>query len=379
MNLWINHKIIVWARERNGFSIEELAEKTKRKPDEIEMWEVGNESPSYNQLERLADTLKTPLAVFFFPEPPNLDDPKKKFRRLPNYEFERFSPDTIQTIRLAQAYQDSLTDFYKDTAPARRIFREFDSQLLSAQALAGRARAFLDISNKQQQQFGSAETAFKAWRHSLETVGIYTFKGTLKDRHISGFCLLDEKFPIIFVNNSNSFSRQVFTIAHELGHILMGVNGVTDQDETYVDMMSSDEQALERKCNAFAAEFLVPKDEFRKDVSLFQARGVDAIPDLASKYSVSREVILRRLLELGLVTTDDYEALSRQWNKDYSRSRQKEAGGNYYYTRLSYLGEGFTKLAFQNYYEGRFTKIEVSTHLNINSRNLDKLEKHLSW
>jgi transcriptional regulator with XRE-family HTH domain len=91
MNLCINATILTWARERNGFSVEELAEKAHISPNEIEMWEAGIEAPSYEHLEDMADYLKTPVAVFFFPEPPNLDDPKKKFRRLPEYEFDRLS------------------------------------------------------------------------------------------------------------------------------------------------------------------------------------------------------------------------------------------------------------------------------------------------
>jgi transcriptional regulator with XRE-family HTH domain len=232
MNLCINPDILTWARERNGFSIDELAEKAHVSPYEIEMWEEGIETPSYKQLEEMADCLKIPIAVFFFPERPNLDDPKKKFRRLPDYEFARLSSDTIQTIHLAQAYQDSLAELSFGTFPEKQIFHELDSQSLSPRELARKARKYLGITIQQQFKFRSAEKAFKAWRHALEVAGIFTFKDSLKDRFISGFCLLDDKFPVIMVNNSNSFQRQVFTIAHELGHILFGINGVTDIDET---------------------------------------------------------------------------------------------------------------------------------------------------
>ena len=46
---------------------------------------------------------------------------------------------------------------------------------------------------------------------------------------------------------------------------------------------------------------------------------------------------------------------------------------------LSYLGEGFTRLAFEGYYQGRLTKTQLATHLNINGRNIDKLEKYTGW
>ena len=129
-----------------GFSIEELAEKIHVSPYEIEMWENEIEVPSYARLESIADCLKMPVAVFFFPEPPNLDDPKKKFRRLPDYEFARLSSDTIQTIHLAQAYQDSLAELSFGAFPEKQIFRELDSQSLSPRELArGRRTDILGI------------------------------------------------------------------------------------------------------------------------------------------------------------------------------------------------------------------------------------------
>jgi len=217
MNLCINATILTWARKRNGFSVEELAEKADVSPYEIEMWEAGIEAPSYDRLEDIADYLKTPIAVFFFPEPPNLDDPKRKFRRLPDYEFDRLSSDTIQTIYLAQAYQDSLTELVSGDLPEKRIFRDLNPKSVTVKKLAQLARAYLGITIKEQFSFRSAESAFKAWRHALEVAGVFTFKDSLEDRFVSGFCLLHDQFPVIMVNNSNSFSRQLFSIAHELG------------------------------------------------------------------------------------------------------------------------------------------------------------------
>jgi Zn-dependent peptidase ImmA (M78 family) len=163
------------------------------------------------------------------------------------------------------------------------------------------------------------------------------------------------------------------------GHILFGVHGITDVDETYFDLMEQTDRELEIKCNEFAGELLVPEDEFRNDIVSFRAAGPEIIPQIAQKYSVSREVVLRRLLENKLVTSETYDALSKQWNRDYLRSRTKKPGGNYYRTRLAYLGEGFTHLAFERFYEGRLNKVQVATHLNINARNIDKLEQYLRW
>ena len=63
----VNPDLIAWARERAGLTLEEASKKFNR----IAAWEAGDASPTYPQLERLADKLKLPVAVFFFPELPS--------------------------------------------------------------------------------------------------------------------------------------------------------------------------------------------------------------------------------------------------------------------------------------------------------------------
>ncbi len=376
----VNPKIITWARKRAGYSIEDLSERMKKDPREIQLWEKGDEQPSYPCLERLAYThLKVPVAVFFFPAPPELEDPRQKLRRIPPYELDRFSPDTFENIRLAQGYQDSLAFLMEDSPPSKQIFRDIDPTGSRPDQLARTAREYLGINLEQQASFPSPEKAFKAWRHGVEEVGVFTFKNSFSDRFISGFSLLHDDFPIIFVNNSNAFSRQVFTLIHELGHILHGVSGVTDFDESYLDLMSDADQRLEARCNKFAAHFLVPDSTFGEDIAYYQSAEPEAISHIAAKYSVSREVILRRLLDHEVVTQEYYQQKASEWYKAFLGRGPKASGGNYYLTPIAYLGEGFTRIALHNHYRGRISRAQVATHLNINSRYLAKLEGYMRW
>ncbi|MGO9137216.1 MAG: ImmA/IrrE family metallo-endopeptidase [Syntrophales bacterium] len=375
---YINPKILSWARERAGLSTETLAQKMKKDPIEIESWESGDDVPSYVVLERLAyKHLKLPLAVFFFPVPPDLDDPIKKFRRLPSCELDRFSPDTYGKIHLGQAYQYSLEILMKDIPRRRIIFRDLSSDNLKPAEFAKRTRQYLGITLEQQTKFRSAETAFKMWRHAIEEASVFTFKDSFDDRFISGLSLLDDDYPIILINNSNAFSRQVFTLIHELAHILYGVSGVTDFDESYVDLMENEQRSLEIRCNEFTSHLLVPDEVFREEIKYFQAIGPNAVSDIAQRYSVSREVILRKLLDHKLVTRKYYEEKAAEWNKEYLTRSKSTKGGNFYLTRLSYLGEGFTKMAFENHNRGRINRIELANHLNMNARYLPKLEGYM--
>ena len=80
----VNKDILVWARTSIGLSVEEVGIKFKKTKAEIQEWEDGITSPTFNQLERLAfEIYKRPLAIFFFPNVPKEDTPKTEFRTLP--------------------------------------------------------------------------------------------------------------------------------------------------------------------------------------------------------------------------------------------------------------------------------------------------------
>jgi Zn-dependent peptidase ImmA (M78 family) len=376
MTSCVNREIITWAMKRSGYTIETLADAMGIDSNVIRKWKDGEKFPSYPMLENLAyKYFKIPLALFFFPEPPDIEDTVHKFRRFPDYELARLSPDTIKIMRSSEGFQESLTELFPPDLSHKRIFDDIKIEGESIIQLANKIREYLGIDIEQQFRFTGTETAFKAWRHVIENAGIFTFKYSFKDRFISGFCLLHQQFPIIVVNNSNSFSRQIFTLMHELGHILYEVHGITDVDERYIEYMDEPGKLLEISCNKFAAEILVPSETFKNDIpSHFEP---EIVPYLAEKYSVSREVILRKLLDNGIVSQEYYTLKAAEWNRDYLRTMGKEKGGNWYLTQLAYLGEGFTRLAFENYYHGRLSIEQLAQHLNINSKNLEKLETYI--
>lgn len=376
----INKSVITWARAQCNIGIEELALRMGKTPQDIRDWEdpAKDSFPSIVALEDLAyKHLKVPLAVFFFPEPPRIERAENKFRRLPQCELQRFTPDTFFKLRLALGYQNSLRDLLSIVPQKPKIFQVVDAEQLDSAELAEKVREFIGVSISQQLSYRSSKELLKVLRFAIEEAGVFAFKDSFVDRFVSGFCIVDDEYPVIMINNSNAFSRQLFTLLHELGHILYGVNGVTDVDESYIEEMSSDERSLEVKCNKFAAEFLVPASNLKLDIKSLRHIADEDIALLAEKYSVSREVVLRRLLDLNKVTNSYYLQKALEWNKDYLRSRKEKGKGDYYWNQLTYLGEGFVSLAFHNYRLKRIGKVELAQHLNIKAANINKLESYL--
>ena len=95
------------------------------------------------------------------------------------------------------------------------------------------------------------------WRSAFYNCGIYVFKDAFKEEKFSGFCLYDNQFPVIYINNSMSFSRQIFTLFHELCHIILKTSGIDKTDDDYLNRLSIDNKEIETFCNSFDGEFLV--------------------------------------------------------------------------------------------------------------------------
>ena len=102
--------------------------------------------------------------------------------------------------------------------------------------------------------------------------------------------------PVIAVNSSRPLCRRRFSVAHEIGHYLLGHNSLSFS-ESGGGMIKRDPRQ-ERAANAFAAEFLMPKKLLAREAHRYSLRA------LARRYLVSMQAMEIRLKELGLVCKD---------------------------------------------------------------------------
>ncbi len=372
----VQTSVLRWARESQGLSIDEVAERMKRDPEEIHAWESGESAPTYIQLETLAYKIyKRPLAVFFFPQPPPEPDPQREFRTLPDFDLGDLTSDTRYQIRYAHSLQLSLKELNDGRNRAGSvIFRDITlSTDRELREQTEEVRRYLDISLQIQTTWRSGEIALKAWRNAIEEVGVFVFKHGFREKPISGFCLLDDEFPIIYLNNSTSKTRQIFSLFHELAHLLFHINGISKFDTSYINQLALPERRIERFCNAFAAELLMPSQDFDAQLGEYHRIDERVVEDLASRYSVSREVVLRRLRDKQLVSQALYEEKAAQWA---AQAEEREGtGGNYYATQATYLGEHYLKLVLGEHYQGKLTIEQVAEYLGVKPKNVAGLEE----
>lgn len=372
--------LLVWARERAGLSQSEVAQYLSKDVQNVSAWETGAAWPTYRQLEKLAEGLfHRPVALFFLPEPPQESPARQEFRTLPEFDITGLSADTRYAVRLGRSYQESLRELTGGVNPSdKRIWRDLRLHRSADVASATRRlRDYLDVPLGVQQSWGSSEDAMALWRSHVEDAGVFVFKRSFKQREISGFCLTHDEFPIIMVNNSTPFSRQVFTLFHEVAHLLFGISSITTVDGRFVDRMSGADKSIEVACNRFAAEFLVPSDAFPWG-SVNPDHPIDAVPGIARRFNVSREVILRRILDRGWVDPETYRERVQSWADDAHEGRGGHGGGDYYNTQAAYLGDAYLRLAFSRHRAGIISTSELSEHLGVKARNILRLEEKVA-
>lgn len=340
-------------------------------------WEEGSAHPDYKQLERLAyEMYKRPLAIFFFPEPPEETSPNHSFRTLPEQEIEILPTGIRYLLRKAGALQLNIAELYENVNPSeQKIISDLRFEIdVPVESTAMKVREYLSVDIEEQSSLQDSEVAFKFWRETLEEKGLFIFKDAFKDGGYSGFCLYDATFPVIYVNNSKPFTRQIFTLFHELAHLLFHTGGVDTSLDRYIRHLTGNERRIEVFCNQFAGEFLVPTDDFAER---FGAGDVDedSLGQIASTYGVSKEVILRKYINLGLIDQNTYESFVDAWARRPEPARTP--GGNYYLNMGAYLGDKYIERAFSRYHQNHIGIEQLADYLGVKVRNIPGMEARL--
>lgn len=373
--------LLKWARESAHLSIEEVAGRFKKTVEDIDAWETGAVAPSYAQLEKMAYELyKRPLAIFFLPSPPAEPKPEAEFRALPDADLRSLSRETVFLIRRARAYQASLVELFGGRSPvAEPLWKRVKldpSKPVGPQAAA--VRAALNVPPPGAGEWGSADgdDALKHWRNAIEGGGVFVFKNSFKQKELSGFCLEHPELPIAMINNSATKTRQVFSLLHELAHILLGRRAISAFDDRLLERLPPAEKKIEHFCNRIAAEILVPARDFAAQVAGFPQNveifSSDQFAELAGRYRVSREVILRRFRDADRVSQAFYEARKREW--DGQKAKKANAGGNYYFTMGAYLSERLLSEVFARYGRGQIGVDEAADFIGVKPNQIDEFE-----
>lgn len=149
--------------------------------------------------------------------------------------------------------------------------------------------------------------------------GLVAAATTLPDG-LDGLAWDSGTFRLILVGRTDGWTRQRFTLAHELGHILAG--DAADKPLAEHIAPSLDRGQAEIRANAFAAELLMPSKELMARSGDAAVTDRSAFLSLAWNFQVSPSAMATRLRTLGIITDEQ----RRQWSGATTRIAADHCG-----------------------------------------------------
>jgi Zn-dependent peptidase ImmA (M78 family) len=349
-----NPNILKEALQARRLTTAQLSQKLGIDPTELNRELRRTPEPKQGFLKVLAHELVLPPFVFYMKHLPALEEAIPDFRST-TPEIEAKSRQTIEAIKLADGIQQWIARF--QASPASNLPKFTASTDKDIDRFALKAREYFAITLKEQQEAKDSRAFYLIIRRKIEEKGIIVLQDSWPREDGSGFCLADSKHPLIVINTQQQTrGRRLFTLIHELAHVLMGKTGISDP---FVR-----KNAIERRCNRFAGSFLVPQSYASILLgSVTRDPDVSDVRWAAGKLKISQEATVLRLEQIDLYKSGSYVKWTAQVhdaNPDYS---EKGGGGKkppaQEKVKLAKYGFTFAKLFKHFLDDGRISEINL--------------------
>lgn len=376
----INPELLVWARETAGYSVDAAATKLGIKREKLVAIELGDPSPSFALLKKASDTYKRPLAMFFLAQAPERQPSIHDFRLQPGVMQRPYAPRLNNEIRQARLRRDDALELAQTLEEPIPPFAHQASADEVPEVVAARVRKILGIELKQQFAFRRNEDALKAWKAAVEGQSVLVFETSrITSEEMRGVSLPSDVLPIIILNGGEAHAGRLFALLHEFTHLLLRQGGVCDL--VPIDDGTPDAR-IEAYCNAVAANALVPADALLAELphQRSHAWDMDELEALAGRFSVSRDVVLLRLLTLGRTTRQHCETMRARFQEENrqaaeGRKKKESAGGPPpSVMAVRNLGRPYIKLVLSAYSRERIDLSTVSDYLGVKLKHLPRIE-----
>jgi len=306
IELKIPSSVLKTLRENSGYSIDQIAKKLKTSEDRIKAVEEGIASFTVIQIKKLSDVYHRPLAAFFETSPPEVS------YALTDYRINR-EKKLPSEVHLAKRRAYYLAKKIADLSGKKSQIPTF-SDVLKGDELANEFRKYLNV---EPVGFEKPENILAFYKEVLEEKLIISIiEYPLKANDVRAFCISSD-ISVIVLNENDNTRIKLFSLFHELCHLLKRNSAICSID---IEADTENEE-VERYCDLFAAEFLVPKDSLKLEVENLGILDWDAVSELSNLYGVSKQVIMLRLLRLGKISIEGYRKFKESLNVEMFKKK----------------------------------------------------------
>jgi len=188
------------------------------------------------------------------------------------------------------------------------------------------------------------------------------------------FVLCDPYAPLVFINGADFKSAQMFTFAHELAHLWIGQDGVSN-----FEALQPPPNRVEQWCNAVAAEFLVPDRELQEMLG-GGATGGRALPVPGGPLQSQFVGCGAAGVGSGLASRNEFFDFYNIYREDERRKQARQsAGGNFWNTQNVRVGLRFGSAVVRAAKEGRLLYREAYQLTGLHGKTFDRFAETLGF
>lgn len=388
----INKETLAYIFDGKKVSKDYVISKTGVKPEKLESWlnPADDKLPTIKQAKDIASCLRIPFAGFYMnKEHINL----KSIPKVKNYRT-LDGGIGIDDSAINIAMIDLLTerDFLLEASEENGVeLPSFDLSIALPDdpvLWAKEIRKLFDIKIENQYKCNSPRQFYLYLREKIEAAGIFVhcFTGVPMEM-ARALAIYDEKMPVIGINDEDRAPAKSFSMIHELVHIFKRESSLCN------DMKSvRDEEVF---CNAVAGELLVPMVALESVIQhkdMYKPYKKKEIEYLAKKFSVSKEVIIRRLLDTGRIDKITYETYADEFRRDVELQKEERRiakqegralpGPTRIMSReaIDRTSATVCKMLYHGYGNDIYSKQDIARHLGFSQKHVNKfLAEVASW
>lgn len=373
----VSHEVLVWARESLFMSRAKAIESTGIRPKRLVQLETGEKQPTLEELRVLSKVYKRTIATLLLNHPPKEKPLPSDKRTIDSSSLGQFHEKTIIAVRKARAMAQSFVELREELGMPFPNFQLSASLQDCPQEWARKIRQLLHLNEIR--AIEDVKFALEACIERIESLGVAVFQLSLPEDGVRGFAIVDDVIPVVGIKRGGELPHtKIFTLFHELGHLLLNEGAISD-------LSLSPQGEIEKWCNAFSGEVLVPAEELLQMelVRAYQSQGVQEwkkkdLVELGGHFYVGPLAVLRRLLDLGLTTNTFYAEKHEIWNKPaFGRSKNPE-GRNLAKEAVQEKGKTYIGLAFKAYDQNRINIKDLSDFLGVKLSYLQKTRQLLN-
>ncbi len=284
------------ARQASGLSLRALAERVGVSAQAISKYERDLDTPSSDVLLRLAQALSVRLDYFFRTRNVTLSEANYRKR-------------TVLGKKEASAITNRVKDWlerYLEVEDALQPGKTFESPVIQEQFQVSSLEEVEEAAEKLRRQWDLGTDPIDNLLETMEDHGIRICLTDAPEAFDACTYWAEGAVPVIVIKEDVPGDRQRFNAAHELGHIVLKIEGLPQEKAAY----------------AFAGAFLVPKEAMFREMGMRRASlSLAELISLKQKYGISIQTLVYRAKQLGIISDSLFLRImksfrARGWHKE---------------------------------------------------------------